>query len=107
MSTARTAVQKWTVIKMRLIDADKFRLALLIWRDAIHTVYGNSDAVDKVLEMLDKQQTVDNVKHGHWVTKDSMAIECSCCKGVDYMRTPYCWRCGAKMDEAVEVSNGV
>lgn len=99
LNIALTAVQKWMVMQMRLIDADKFRLALLIWRDATHAINGNSDAVNKVLEMIDKQETVDNVKHGHWVAKNSMAVECSCCKGVDYMRAPYCWRCGAKMDE--------
>lgn len=91
---------------MRLIDGDKFRLALLILRDAAYTVSGNTDAVDKVLDMLDKQETVDTVKHGHW--EESKCLDdyfwvCSCCKFPSQaVAAPklykYCPGCGARMD---------
>lgn len=92
---------------MRLIDGDKFRLALLILRDAAYTVSGNTDAVDKVLDMLDKQETVDTVKHGHWIhgsSSENIRVTCSeCGYKVNYFWDSwqdalYCPRCGAKMD---------
>lgn len=90
---------------MRLIDGDKFRLALLILRDAAYTVSGNTDAVDKVLDMLDKQEIVDTVKHGHWkfVRENVSSISCSRCEchicWVNAKRPNYCPNCGIKMDE--------
>ena len=93
---------------MRLIDGDKFRLALLILRDAAYTVSGNTYAVDKVLDMLDKQETVDTVKHGHWEylgERDGAHVfECSECHDRINTVNPnwlskYCSGCGAKMDE--------
>lgn len=90
---------------MRLIDGDKFRLALLILRDAAYTVSGNTDAVDKVLDMLDKQEIVDTVKHGHWkfVRENVSSISCSRCEchicWVNAKRPNYCPNCGTKMDE--------
>lgn len=95
---------------MRLIDGDKFRLALLILRDAAYTVSGNTDAVDKVLDMLDKQETVDTVKHGHWIftgrtykcsnccLKEDNAVEADLCD-MPLINFKYCPNCGAKMDE--------
>ena len=93
---------------MRLIDGDKFRLALLILRDAAYTVSGNTDAVDKVLDMLDKQEIVDTVKHGHWIYVGAHngvhLFECSLChcglntENPDWL-SKYCSGCGAKMDE--------
>ena len=97
---------------MRLIDGDKFRLALLILRDAAYTMSGNTDAVDKVLDMLDKQETVDTVKHGHWKRYDrwcnGYAYICSECgkrsSSNKDEHLEYCCHCGAKMDGE---SNGV
>ena len=48
--------------------------------------------------------TVEPVKHGHWIDTGrgdyyfSKQYRCSCCNSVDYMRAPYCYNCGAKMD---------
>ena len=85
---------------MRLIDADRLKA------DFIGNRYG-TQAIEYV---IDQQPTVDPVKHGYWTKltdlDDDMAIyECSECHFQDErkgQKAPYCWSCGAKMDEVTE-----
>lgn len=86
---------------MRLIDADKFVLALM---DASLS----SVDEDTILDLVDSVHTVDAVPvvHGRWIEKSAPArkiyFECSHCGAQENKHTAikgyYCWRCGAKMD---------
>ena len=52
-----------------------------------------------------EQGKKDAVKHGHWVDTGradyylNKEYRCSCCNSVDYLCSPYCYNCGAKMGE--------
>ena len=45
-----------------------------------------------------------SVKHGQWIDTGradyylNKEYRCSCCNSVDYLCSPYCYNCGAKMD---------
>ena len=68
---------------------------------------------DDVFFGIDKQPTVDHVKHGHWIIVDwrksdgvypNQGKKCSCCfKTYHTTQVPfdanYCPNCGSKMDE--------
>ena len=67
---------------------------------------------DDAKEIVDKMPTVDAVKvvHAHWIYDDdevdgNMQAHCSNCFAGDVHAAwkknsvPYCWSCGAKMDE--------
>ena len=74
--------------------------------------------LDDIIEMCEEAkdiQTVDNVKHGHWIyveeynSKLSIVIpslKCSACRykksTIPTRHTPYCEVCGARMDEVSE-----
>ena len=82
---------------MRLIDADKFVLALM---DASLS----SVDEDTILDLVDSIHTVDAVPvvHGRWMPFHSEAAGdiqyCSACEiGFD-AKMAYCPHCGAKMD---------
>lgn len=86
---------------MRLIDADKFILALM---DASLS----SVDEDTILDLIDSIPTVDAapVVHARWIEKSAPArkiyFECSHCGAQENKHTAikgyYCWRCGARMD---------
>ena len=92
----------------RLIDADELK------REFVGNRYGTK-AIEYV---IDNVPTVDAepVRHGRWIYKekvynnapyDSTArYECSECGYSDEhaidVKVPYCWHCGAKMDEEKE-----
>lgn len=57
-------------------------------------------------DVIDEQPTVDAEKHGQWydepnyLGKGVTMYFCSYCGSATYYREdPYCWHCGAKMDE--------
>lgn len=78
---------------MRLIDADA--LKNLPEFDLGVVAAGN------IRNIIDKAPTVEERKHGHWITKKAWHVECSECHHVleficDVKK--YCPNCGAKMD---------
>ena len=66
----------------------------------------------EIVERVNEQPTVKEHKHGHWIQvsdwdKDANAhFDCSVCgfgdKHGDDVVVPYCWHCGAVMDEVAE-----
>lgn len=88
---------------MRLIDADKLLEILKGIHGIEHTRY--EDGLDTAEAVIDVAETIEPVKHGHWIDTGradyylNKEYRCSCCDSVDYMRSPYCCNCGAKMDE--------
>lgn len=97
---------------MRLIDADwllnaveKLKVSnttIVPCRATIFDVLGILDDIEK---MIKAAPTNEPVKHGHWIDTGradyylNKEYRCSCCNSVDYMSSPYCYNCGAKMDE--------
>lgn len=84
---------------MRLIDAD------LVIKDLKESTKNYVYDHISFAAMINKIQSYPTVgRYGHWIdtghTDASLNSEyrCSCCDAVDYMKTPYCWRCGARMD---------
>lgn len=103
---------------MRLIDADRL-LDLLNDNQAQHdnelkgTYYdGVSNGLEVAIVCVEYAPTVEERKHGHWIQvsdwdKDANAhFDCSVCgfgdKHGDDVVVPYCWHCGAVMDEETE-----
>ena len=89
----------------RLIDADQFKAKLLSFMDRKSTTPSDTDCIlDGVLNLLEEQPTIDPVKHGHWIDTGradyylNKEYRCSCCNSVDYLCSPYCYNCGARMD---------
>lgn len=84
---------------MRLIDADELKIDYgFTWSDITPTH-------EEMYALIDRQPTIDAVKHGRWIrtTKADYAWECSACGyGLCDNRTTYCYDCGAKMDETVD-----
>lgn len=90
---------------MRLIDADKAKAELLRIARDIHDCCGFYDGLkagyQSAADRLDTIPTVEERKHGHWITKKAWHVECSECHHVleficDVKK--YCPNCGAKMD---------
>lgn len=102
-------------LKMRLIDADKARAALeqAIRNCDINNAYDRyyCDGLQNAKLCL-AQPTIEERKHGHWVQvsdwdKNGQAhFDCSVCGAgdvhADEAEVPYCWHCGAVMDEVAE-----
>lgn len=102
-------------LKMRLIDADKARAALeqAIRNCDINNAYDRyyCDGLQNAKLCL-AQPTIEERKHGHWVQvsdwdKNGQAhFDCSVCGAgdvhADDAEVPYCWHCGAVMDEVAE-----
>ena len=89
----------------RLIDADQFKAKLLSFMDRKSTTPSDTDCIlDGVLNLLEKQPTIDPVKHGYWVQRNSVgSATCSICNGLifnyyDNENHNYCPNCGAKME---------
>ena len=79
---------------MRLIDADALRR-----RKELR--FGLMAAITTIQFLIDEAPTVEERKHGHWITKKAWHVECSECHHVleficDVKK--YCLNCGAKMD---------
>ena len=104
---------------MRLIDADKAKEKFCGYCTLDPERCGGDCSF---LRFLNRQQTVDPVKHGHWVAEyeedGECLTRCSECNEriptvlvrastyehpygevVEIENTPYCPHCGAKMDE--------
>ena len=92
---------------MGLIDADKLRDKWL-YNGMNEKVYDTNDFLDSI----DLAETVDPVKHSHWIVKRNnngsiINFWCSSCgPDVNYVMDKYCPHCGAKMDEKGAVTDG-
>ena len=70
----------------------------------INHVFKRQELFKAVRAVVNTCPTVDAVKHGHWIDTGradyylNKEYRCSCCNSVDYMRAPYCYNCGARMD---------
>ncbi len=99
---------------MRLIDVDSANKAIEKVCNDYGIAYGNNYGgfADKIATVIDNMPTIDAepVVHGHWIDQDSDCedwhihqYECSKCGMGDQhnpnINVPYCWFCGAKMDE--------
>lgn len=99
---------------MRLIDADVLKPKILEYVKALERIKycygydtfgkyynGKKSAYLNVANLIDEAPTVEERKHGHWLTKKAWHVECSECHHVleficDVKK--YCSNCGAKMD---------
>lgn len=90
---------------MRLIDANKAKAELL---SMIGDIHGWGEFFDGIrggyrsaAYTLDTMPTVEERKHGHWLTKKAWHVECSECHHVlEFIGEvkKYCPNCGAKME---------
>lgn len=98
-------------LKMRLIDADALRSVLEDkMKDCDNRHY--QDGLAGALLYLLSRPIIEERKHGHWVQvsdwdKNGQAhFDCSVCGAgdvhADDAEVPYCWHCGAVMDEVAE-----
>lgn len=104
---------------MRLFDADKLQVKHYLQRSEHPIGYEGTQAVYNYTDVLaydiESAETVEAepVRHGHWeklhktygedVDCGDYDWRCSECGKVDChnikVEVPYCWHCGAKMDE--------
>lgn len=75
---------------------------------------GFSDTYDKacIIGVIEEVPPTEPIKHGHWIEEglvdgnQNRYCRCSECGKGDTQaisqRVPYCWWCGAKMDEVEE-----
>ena len=99
---------------MRPIDAD----ALIKWLNDTYCDinkrlwnYNHHVMAMDMIEIIENYPTAEECKHGHWVQvsdwdKNGQAhFDCSVCGAgdvhADDAEVPYCWHCGAVMDEEV------
>ena len=95
----------------RLIDADALVENIKSEIDDDKEIYPDDKTsmmfragMKNVIRIVKNQDTVDPVKHGHWIDTGradyylNKEYRCSCCNSVDYLCSPYCYNCGAKMD---------
>lgn len=95
-----------------LIDAIKDKIAVdkEIYPDDKSSIIFRA-GMKNVIGIVKNQDTVDPVKHGRWVDTGradyylNKEYRCSCCNSVDYMSSPYCYNCGARMDGEQNVSD--
>ena len=88
---------------MKLIDKDALSMELM---NEVLNAYAKADfrfahALNVFQGLIDKAPTVEERKHGHWLTKKAWHVECSECHHVleficDVKK--YCPNCGAKME---------
>ena len=99
---------------MRLIDADVLKSKILEYVKALERIKycygydtfgkyynGKKSAYLNAANLIDEAPTVEERKHGYWLTKKAWHVECSECHHVleficDVKK--YCLNCGAKMD---------
>ena len=102
----------------RLIDADALVENIKSEIDDDKEIYPDDKSsiifrtgMKNVIGIVKNQDTVDPVKHGRWVDTGradyylNKEYRCSCCNSVDYMSSPYCYNCGARMDSEQNVSD--
>lgn len=95
-----------------LVDAIKDKIAVdkEIYPDDKSSIIFRA-GMKNVIGIVKNQDTVDPVKHGRWVDTGradyylNKEYRCSCCNSVDYMSSPYCYNCGARMDGEQNVSD--
>ena len=96
---------------MRLIDADALVEDIKSEIDDDKEIYPDDKTsimfragMKTVIRIVKNQDTVDPIKHGYWIDTGrtdyylNKEYRCSCCNSVDYMSSPYCYNCGARMD---------
>lgn len=96
---------------MRLIDADAtIPMIKYATTDNEIGIFPIKIGFDDIVKVLNAQPTVEAepVRHGKWYVipmttmgKNPITLRmyrCSECKSTSYEKTPYCCRCGAKMD---------
>ena len=102
----------------RLIDADQavaeaerllelYNLAMANAENnrEINHVFKRQELFKAVRAVVKTCPTQAHVKHARWIDTGradyylNKAYRCSCCNSVDYMCSPYCYNCGAKMDQ--------
>lgn len=90
---------------MRLIDADalkeKFQECINSITVTAPFITGVKNGYESAEYWINEAPTVEERKHGHWLTKKAWHVECSECHHVleficDVKK--YCPNCGAKMD---------
>lgn len=98
---------------MRIIDADKLKAHFAWWKGGSREMTMDEAKSDFDC-IIDLQPTIDAEprKHGHWIEEglvdgnQNRYCRCSECGKGDTQavsqRVPYCWWCGAKMDEVEE-----
>lgn len=98
---------------MRLIDADKLKKSIPKTEVDIfeNCRYCTLLSDEQVLEMINKQPTVEERKKGKWIFRTVFPndksefpmgyLECSICGSTHVNKTPcnFCDNCGAKMEE--------
>ena len=98
---------------MRLIDADTLIQEIKRWkeREIADGLIGKGikAGYDAAMICVSEMPTIEERKHGHWIQvsdwdKEGNAhFDCSVCgfgdKHVEDVVVPYCWHCGARMDE--------
>lgn len=103
---------------MRLVDADAL-IPMEVHTIVVRKADGN-EVWESVLyaEQIDNAPTIDAepIRHGRWIKRTKVHpdlpndstynYECSDCSYMDThganVEVPYCWHCGAKMDEEEE-----
>lgn len=105
------------MVKMELIDKKETIRLLANSRDSepVHgdVSFGIKAGVDKAMIVISNfADVVEERKHGHWIQvsdwdKNGQAhFDCSVCGAgdvhADDAEVPYCWHCGAVMDEVAE-----
>lgn len=92
---------------MRLIDADALIEDIFKEIDTYKNIFLSGDhcaGMRNAVRLVKRLPTIDPVKHGHWIDTGradyylNKEYRCSCCNSVDYLCSPYCYNCGAKMD---------
>lgn len=109
--TKNKAVEAWNRDKeTTLIDVDKLIKHIGALADNIRDAGGQDvivyiRAISDVIGVIKKQESVDAVKHGHWIIRNSVgSASCSACGGTIYNAydkdaNRYCHCCGARMDK--------
>lgn len=94
---------------MRLIDADALKAELGDQRlDNDFCICGDESTIRDFIDAAPTEDA-EPVRHGKWIPvygpdyNNNIAVKCSICGHEDEhninVEVPYCWFCGAKMDE--------
>ena len=81
-------------------DLDRFAVDKEIYPDDKSSIIFRA-GMKNVIGIVKKQDTIDPVKHGHWIKMPhiwSVMYKCSACGSFKDTQYCYCPRCGARMD---------